>query len=278
MKKFLTAMTLVTSLAMPSFADFGSSFSNFDSPVGVSVNHRPHGNPPPPPPPPPPRPVETTVISTPDSPIRLGGRIAIGGGFFNDMTHVNLELGGALHVRVLPMVYGVAELDLAFRNYSKEYETGRSFGLYTEYEDSFTEVSLDIPLIGRFQPLPFVFFEGGLKLGFNLTSFYSDTYTRYETYGGEYVDSGSLENGDWDADFVTVSLVAGMGFTVKTTFGGGHHRAYYSRDVDVGVRLVFDLNNAEFDYDIKDEDGKIHHYSAGEGHPWSVQFQVTYLL
>lgn len=278
MKKLITAMTLIAGLVVPSFADLGGSLSSFEPQSVEGVRRRPHGEPPPPPPPPPPaEPVNTTVISTPDSPVRIGGRVAIGGGAFNGFTHVNVELGGALHIRVLPMVYGVAEVDLAFRNYSKEYDSDRYWGYRTEFEDSFTEVSLDIPLIGRFQPLPFVFFEGGLKLGINLTSFYSDTYSYYDA-SGDYVDGGSLDNGEWDADPVIVSLVAGMGFTVKTTFGNGPHRPRYSRDVDVGLRFVFDFNNAEFDYEVEDKDGKMQHYNAGEGHPWSIQFQVTYLL
>jgi len=278
MKKLITAMTLIAGLVVPSFADLGGSLASFES-QSVENRRRPHGEPPPPPPPPPPaEPVNATVISTPDSPVRIGGRVAIGGGFFNDMTHVNGELGGAVHVRIFPMVYGVAELDLAFRNYSKKYDSDRYYGYYTEFEDSFTQLSLDIPLIGRFQPAPFVFFEGGFKVGINLTSFYSDTYSYYTGRGGEYVDGGTLEDGEWEADPVIVSLVAGMGFTVNTTFSNGPHRPRYSRDVDVGVRFVFDFNNAEFDYEVEDKDGKMQHYSAGEGHPWSVQFQVTYLL
>ena len=268
MNKILTAMVLVVGLAIPSFAQFDGYSSSFEScSLGLDHRRRPPGPPPTPPPPPPPPP--QTVISTEDSPVRLGGRIAIGFGQVDEFTHINAEFGGAVHVRIIPKVFAVGEVDLSLRNYSKTYDSKKSDGYYYEFEDTFTQLSLDVPLIGRYEPLSALFLEGGIKLGFNLSSIYTDSYTCYTSIFGDYVDSGSCDESEWDANTVTVSMLFGIGATLRNTIG---------RDVDVGVRFLFDLNGSTFDYDFINMDNKLEKHIAGEGHPWSIQFQATYLL
>lgn len=270
MNKVLTAMALAFSLfAVPSMAQFGSSLSSFEPASVDGVHRRPHGNPPPPPPPPrePHRDHGQSIIS-PDSPVRLGGRLAIGIGDADGLTHINVDMGGAMHVRIMPMIYLAPEVNFSIRNYSEKYDSERFYGYYYEFEDNFTQLLVDIPLLGRFQPIPFIFFESGFKLGLNLASMYSDDYICYNNrFDRDVIDRGSYDVEEWDANPLTVSFVLGAGGTVRSD----------GRWVDVGLRFVFDLNGTTFDY-VMERAGKREHNVVGEGHPWSLQFQATYLL
>lgn len=258
-------MALAVGLAVPSFAQFGESLSSFEPQSVEGVHRRPHGNPPPPPPPPS-HPSHGHSIISPDSPIRIGGRLALGIGDADGLGQINVDMGGALHVRIMPMIYAAPEVNLSIRNFSKTYETDRYFsGGRTEFEDSFTQILFEIPLLGRFQPLPFIFFESGFKLGVNLASFYSDDYVTYYS-NGEVYDRGSYDVGEWEPSPINFSFILGAGGTVRSE----------GRWVDVGLRFGFDLNSTKFDYVIDDKTGIKN--VVGDGHPWTVQFQATYLL
>lgn len=265
MKKFITVMALACGLAVPSFAQFGASLSSFEPQSVEGVHRRPHNDPPPPPPPPRPEPHHGHSILSPDSPIRIGGRLAIGIGDADGLGQINVDMGGALHVQIMPMIYVAPEVNFSIRNFSKTYETTKYFaGGRTEFEDSFTQLLLEIPLLGRFQPVPFIFFESGFKLGVNMASFYSDDYVTYYSDGRVY-DRGSYDIGDWEPSPINFSFILGAGGTVRSE----------GRWVDVGLRFGFDLNSTKFDFAIDDAG---HKHVVGEGHPWTVQFQATYLL
>lgn len=270
MNKIFTAMALAFGLvAMPSFAQLGSSLSSFEPASVDGVHRRPHNDPPPPPPrhPEPHRDHGHSIIS-PDSPVRIGGRLAVGIGDADGMTHVNVDVGGALHVLLMPMIYLAPEVNFSVRNYSKTYGSDRYYGYYYEFEDNFTQLLVDIPVLARFQPIPFIFFESGFKLGVNLASMYSDDYVcYYSKYDSEVLDRGSYDVEEWEANPINFSFVLGAGGTVRS---GG-------RWVDVGIRFVFDLNSTTFDY-VMERGGKRERNIVADGHPWSLQFQATYLL
>lgn len=200
---------------------------------------------------------------------RLGGRIAIGFGGADDLTNLNVDLTGTLRIYLNEKLALAPEVGFAFRSLTRTYATERvSGGYYYDYDDSFNQILLDIPLLARYEPIPYLYVEGGLKLGINMASFYSDDYTCYN-YSGEVQYSGSYDTGDWDASSVYASLVLGAGGRVKAN----------GRDVDVGVRFMLDLNGEDFGYNyVERGDTKVKYMKVGSGHIWALQLSMTYLL
>lgn len=245
MNKLLAAVTLVLGLAaLPSFAQFGNSMSSFEPQSVDGVHRRPHGEPPPPPP-----------HMGPDHfrPVRVGGRIAIGGTGAGDWGGFNGDLGGSVRVYITPFLAAAPEINFAFRNLT---QTRKSVmfgdGYSADYEENYNQLLLTVPLLGRFEPVPFFYAEGGLQLGVDLFSDYTYDKVYYDRYGER--DYGyNMEEMEWDTAPFYATLVIGAGVNVKTNRG---------QDVDVGLRFALDMNAID---------------DTGD-HAWSIQLSMTYLL
>ncbi len=287
MKKFITAMAMTLSLAaIPSFAQYeedyqegapeydaegapeasteGAPEANASSYDDTYVASEPE---------PAPAPVAVQQSSSSDNfkmSMRLGGRIAIGVGGADDLNQVNVDFGGSMRIYIMPMVALAPEVNLSIRNFAQSYGADQFMGYYYEFDDSFTELLLDVDVLGRFEPLPFLYAEGGLKLGIGMGSFYSDEWVRYDYKGGQRLGSGSYDVGEWESNSFVAALVLGFGGNVKS----------HGQDVDVGLRFSWDLNQSTYAYTYNDEkDGnKLKKHKVADARPWSVQLSMTYLL
>lgn len=276
MNKFITALAMTLSLAaIPSFAQYEEDYQEgapeYDAEAAPESNASSYD--------------DTYVAAEPEAApqavqqsddaepfkisTRLGGRIAIGFGGADNLTNLNVDLTGSVRIYLTKEFALAPEVGFAFRSLTRTYATERVYGgYYFDYDDSFNQILLDIPLLARYEPIPYLYVEGGLKLGINMASFYSDDYTCYD-YDGDIVYSGSYDTGDWDASSVYASLVLGAGGRVKAN----------GRDVDVGVRFMLDLNGEDFGYNyVEKGDTKVKYMKVGSGHAWALQLSMTYLL
>lgn len=276
MNKFITALAMTLSLAaIPSFAQYEEDYQEgapeYDAEAAPESNASSYD--------------DTYVAAEPEAApqavqqsddaepfkisTRLGGRIAIGFGGADNLTNLNVDLTGSVRIYLTKEFALAPEVGFAFRSLTRTYATERVYGgYYFDYDDSFNQILLDIPLLARYEPIPYLYVEGGLKLGINMASFYSDDYTCYD-YDGDIVYSGSYDTGDWDASSVYASLVLGAGGRVKAN----------GRDVDVGVRFMLDFNGEDFGYNyVEKGDTKVKYMKVGSGHAWALQLSMTYLL
>ncbi len=191
--------------------------------------------------------------------IRLGGHIGVGVGGLGDLTGVGGYVGGSLRYYINKQLAVAPEVNFIFRYF---YETtdrapvpGAS-GYEYEYEQGISQILMDVPVLARYEPLSFLYVEGGLRLAFCLADMFSAQYNYYDSYDNE-VDYASdlVAAEDIETSSVYVSLVLGAGAQFHQ---GGH-------DMNVGLRFMYDFNSVSDD--VKDKPSA-----------WNIQLSMTYLL
>jgi hypothetical protein len=189
--------------------------------------------------------------------IRLGGHIGVGVGGLGDLTAVGGYVGGSLRYYINKQFAVAPEVNFIFRYF---YETSDRVSLGNgyeyEYEQGISQILMDVPVLARYEPLSFLYVEGGLRLAFCLADMFSAQYNYYDTYDNE-VDYASdlVAADDIETSSVYVSLVLGAGAQFHQ---GGH-------DMNVGLRFMYDFNSVS---------------DAVEDKPsaWNIQLSMTYLL
>ena len=190
--------------------------------------------------------------------IRLGGHIGVGVGGLGDLTAVGGYVGGSLRYYINKQFAVAPEVNFIFRYF---YETSDRVSLGNgyeyEYEQGISQILMDVPVLARYEPLSFLYVEGGLRLAFSLADMYSAQYNYYDTYGNETdaYASALVAADDIETSSVYVSLVLGAGAQFHQ---GGH-------DMNVGLRFMYDFNSVS---------------DAVEDKPsaWNIQLSMTYLL
>jgi hypothetical protein len=189
--------------------------------------------------------------------IRLGGHIGVGVGGLGDLTAVGGYVGGSLRYYINKQFAVAPEVNFIFRYF---YETSDRVSLGNgyeyEYEQGISQILMDVPVLARYEPLSFLYVEGGLRLAFCLADMFSAQYNYYDTYDNE-VDYASdlVAADDIETSSVYVSLVLGAGAQFHQ---GGH-------DMNVGLRFMYDFNSVSDD--VKDKPSA-----------WNIQLSMTYLL
>ena len=189
--------------------------------------------------------------------IRLGGHIGVGVGGLGDLTAVGGYVGGSLRYYINKQFAVAPEVNFIFRYF---YETSDRVSLGNgyeyEYEQGISQILMDVPVLARYEPLSFLYVEGGLRLAFCLADMFSAQYNYYDTYDNE-VDYASdlIAADDIETSSVYVSLVLGAGAQFHQ---GGH-------DMNVGLRFMYDFNSVSDD--VKDKPSA-----------WNIQLSMTYLL
>lgn len=246
MKNFMSAMALALVLAaVPSFAQYEDDYYQDNAPAPVAVQQKSSSS--------------NSYFFPSDfkSYIRMGGRIAIGFGGAGEWTGVNADLGGSLRYYFSPVLAIAPEINIALRTlsdtYAEESYYYRGDRYKAEWEESYNQILLDVPVLARFEPLPFLYVESGLKLGVELTSFYSRDYVLRDPYNNERLDNVNLDLDEWHTYPFYASFVFGAGGNVRSS----------GQDIDVGIRVILDLNDLD--------------HANGDNH-WSVQLSMTYLL
>ena len=189
--------------------------------------------------------------------IRLGGHIGVGVGGLGDLTAVGGYVGGSLRYYINKQFAVAPEVNFIFRYF---YETSDRVSLGNgyeyEYEQGISQILMDVPVLARYEPLSFLYVEGGLRLAFCLADMFSAQFNYYDTYDNE-VDYASdlVAADDIETSSVYVSLVLGAGAQFHQ---GGH-------DMNVGLRFMYDFNSVS---------------DAVEDKPsaWNIQLSMTYLL
>ena len=189
--------------------------------------------------------------------IRLGGHIGVGVGGLGDLTGVGGYVGGSLRYYINKQFAVAPEVNFIFRYF---YETSDRVslgdGYEYEYELGISQILMDVPVLARYEPLSFLYVEGGLRLAFCLADMFSAQFNYYDTYDNE-VDYASdlVAADDIETSSVYVSLVLGAGAQFHQ---GGH-------DMNVGLRFMYDFNSVS---------------DAVEDKPsaWNIQLSMTYLL
>ena len=190
--------------------------------------------------------------------IRLGGHIGVGVGGLGDLTGVGGYLGGSLRYYINKQLAVAPEVNFIFRYF---YETSERYplggGYEYEYEQGISQILMDVPLLARYEPLSFLYVEGGLRLAFCLADMFSAQYNYYDSYGNEDASYASdlVAADDIETSSVYVSLVLGAGAQFHQ---GGH-------DMNVGLRFMYDFNSVSDD--VKDKPSA-----------WNIQLSMTYLL
>lgn len=191
--------------------------------------------------------------------IRLGGHIGVGVGGLGDLTGVGGYVGGSLRYYINKQLAVAPEVNFIFRYFYETTErVSDGYGYEYEYEQGISQILMDVPVLARFEPLSFLYVEGGLRLAFCLADMFSAQYNYYDTYGNE-VDtpyaSDLVAAEDIETSSVYVSLVLGAGAQFHQ---GGH-------DMNVGLRFMYDFNSVSDD--VKDKPSA-----------WNIQLSMTYLL
>lgn len=190
--------------------------------------------------------------------IRLGGHIGVGVGGLGDLTAVGGYLGGSLRYYINKQLAVAPEVNFIFRYF---YETTDRIpvgnGYEYEYEQGISQILMDVPLLARYEPLSFLYVEGGLRLAFCLADMFSAQYNYYDAYGNEDAAYASdlVAAEDIETSSVYVSLVLGAGAQFHQ---GGH-------DMNVGLRFMYDFNSVSDS--VKDSPSA-----------WNIQLSMTYLL
>ena len=190
--------------------------------------------------------------------IRLGGHIGVGVGGLGDLTAVGGYLGGSLRYYINKQLAVAPEVNFIFRYF---YETSERYplggGYEYEYDQGISQILMDVPLLARYEPLSFLYVEGGLRLAFCLADMFSAQYNYYDSYGNEDASYASdlVAADDIETSSVYVSLVLGAGAQFHQ---GGH-------DMNVGLRFMYDFNSVSDD--VKDKPSA-----------WNIQLSMTYLL
>ena len=189
--------------------------------------------------------------------IRLGGHIGVGVGGLGDLTAVGGYVGGSLRYYINKQFAVAPEVNFIFRYF---YETSDRVSLGNgyeyEYEQGISQILMDVPVLARYEPLSFLYVEGGLRLAFCLADMFSAQYNYYDTYDNEVnITSDLVAADDIETSGVYVSLVLGAGAQFHQ---GGH-------DMNVGLRFMYDFNSVS---------------DAVEDKPsaWNIQLSMTYLL
>lgn len=181
----------------------------------------------------------------------------MGVGGLGDLTAVGGYVGGSLRYYINKQFAVAPEVNFIFRYF---YETSDRVSLGNgyeyEYEQGISQILMDVPLLARYEPLSFLYVEGGLRLAFCLADMFSAQYNYYDSYDNE-VDYASelVAADDIETSGVYVSLVLGAGAQFHQ---GGH-------DMNVGLRFMYDFNSVS---------------DAVEDKPsaWNIQLSLTYLL
>ena len=189
--------------------------------------------------------------------IRLGGHIGVGVGGLGDLTAVGGYVGGSLRYYINKQFAVAPEVNFIFRYF---YETSDRVSLGNgyeyEYEQGISQILMDVPVLARYEPLSFLYVEGGLRLAFCLADMFSAQFNYYDTYDNE-VDYASdlVAADDIETSSVYVSLVLGAGAQFHQ---GGH-------DMNVGLRFMYDFNSVS---DVVED----------KPSAWNIQLSMTYLL
>lgn len=190
--------------------------------------------------------------------IRLGGHIGVGVGGLGDLTAVGGYVGGSLRYYINQQFAVAPEVNFIFRYFYETSErTPLGNGYEYEFEQGISQILMDVPVLARYEPLSFLYVEGGLRLAFALADMYSAQYNYYDTYGNETDSYASdlVAADDIETSSVYVSLVLGVGAQFHQ---GGN-------DMNVGLRFMYDFNGVSDA--VKDKPSA-----------WNIQLSMTYLL
>ena len=187
--------------------------------------------------------------------IRLGGHIGVGVGGLGDLTAVGGYVGGSLRYYINKQFAVAPEVNFIFRYF---YETSDrvSLGNGYEYEQGISQILMDVPVLARYEPLSFLYVEGGLRLAFCLADMFSAQFNYYDTYDNEV---------DYASDLVAADDIETSGVYVSLVLGAGAQFHQGGHDMNVGLRFMYDFNSVS---------------DAVEDKPsaWNIQLSMTYLL
>jgi hypothetical protein len=115
---------------------------------------------------------------------------------------------------------------------------------------------MDVPVLARYEPLSFLYVEGGLRLAFCLADMFSAQFNYYDTYDNEV---------DYASDLVAADDIETSGVYVSLVLGAGAQFHQGGHDMNVGLRFMYDFNSVS---------------DAVEDKPsaWNIQLSMTYLL
>lgn len=179
-------------------------------------------------------------------------------GGLGDLTAVGGYVGGSLRYYINKQLAVAPEVNFIFRYF---YETSDRVSLGNGYEYEFeqgiSQILMDVPVLARYEPLSFLYVEGGLRLAFSLADMYSAQYNYYDTYGNE-TDA-------YASDLVAAEDIETSGVYVSLVLGAGAQFHQGGNDMNVGLRFMYDFNSVSDD--VKDKPSA-----------WNIQLSLTYLL
>ena len=188
---------------------------------------------------------------------RLGGHIGVGFGGLGDLSAIGGYVGGSLRYYINKQLAVAPEVNFIFRYF---YETSERYplsgGYEYEFEQGISQILMDVPLLARYEPLSFLYVEGGLRLAFCLADMFSAQYNYYDSYDNEV---------DYASDLVAADDIETSGVYVSLVLGAGAQFHQGGHDMNVGLRFMYDFNSVSDD--VKDKPSA-----------WNIQLSMTYLL
>lgn len=203
-----------------------------------------------------------------------------------DWTNYSFDIGGIIKYRVNSLLTVTPEVNLGVGISTREIAAGYDW-IYHDYKVSETRafVNINVPIMARLTPLPFLYLEAGARLNFNMTTTHTQEITDKDGNPYQYYDWNTRQYKnlqedleEWKVNSFIPSLVAGIGASFK----------YKNRDFDVGIRFTWDLTGIEKDDKvdflngetgefIKDDNGE--KLVVNNNTKWmSFQFVLNYYL
>ena len=143
----------------------------------------------------------------------------------NEWVGATVDLGLALKYYLNPILLFIPEINFGMTYLAEEY---KGFVGYDEYwgeykvNDTRTLYNINIPLMLRLQA-SFVYFEGGIRLGFNIDTDHEYEYTDLNGTAIKYIDENGKEqtlkmdaDQDWKVKTFIPSVVGGIGTSFRS--------------------------------------------------------------
>ena len=203
-----------------------------------------------------------------------------------DWTNYSFDIGGIIKYRFNSLLTVTPEVNLGVGISTRDIAAGHDW-YYRDYKVSETRafVNINVPIMARLTPLPFLYLEAGARLNFNMTTTHTQEITDKDGNPYQYYDWNTRQYKnlqedleEWKVNSFIPSLVAGIGASFK----------YKNRDFDVGIRFTWDLTGIEKDDKvdflngetgefIKDDNGE--KLVVNNNTKWmSFQFVLNYYL
>ncbi len=181
---------------------------------------------------------------------------------FDHWTGVQFNLGFAMSLNLLPFLSIAPEVSFGVRDYFRDVDHGYDYYRHVYYtaEENNYLFDIEIPLLFRVNLLPSFYIEAGPQFTFKLADDHTLEYKSDDYYEDDLGKRSAP--GGWNFSNSLISLDVGLGGTMYAA----------NRRIDVGLRLVLDLNDMEDHYYDRRDYEYIRHSARNEARMWMIQF------